>query len=134
MIWVSAFNTTFLCLYLVLHLALSRAPGPDLPAYRFGAGGGAGGRGQSAIETTMVTATAAAVGGGGGTGEAPAIFEAINRNGLVVFLVVRCGEGKGVFFRASPCRPTVPGMRRARTDSFCSRFWGGGGDRCRPTC
>jgi phosphatidylinositol glycan class W len=52
-VWVAAFNTTFLGLYLILHLVLDPSGGEEE-----------------------------------GEAKAPAIFEAINRNGLVVFLVV----------------------------------------------
>jgi hypothetical protein len=52
-VWVAAFNTTFLGLYLILHLVLDPSGGEEE-----------------------------------GEAKAPAIFEAINRNGLAVFLVV----------------------------------------------
>ncbi|GAA5954654.1 hypothetical protein JCM8115_004652 [Rhodotorula mucilaginosa] len=57
-IWVAAFNTTFLGLYLILHLVLDPSGGEEE-----------------------------------GEAKAPAIFEAINRNGLVVFLVANLMTG-----------------------------------------
>ncbi|POY76079.1 hypothetical protein BMF94_0802 [Rhodotorula taiwanensis] len=58
-VWVAAFNSTFLAAYLILHLTLV---------------GRASGKADS-------------------MGSAPAIFEAINRNGLVVFLVANLMTG-----------------------------------------
>ncbi|TKA53224.1 hypothetical protein B0A53_04080 [Rhodotorula sp. CCFEE 5036] len=57
-VWVAAFNTTFLGLYLILHLVLDPSGGEEE-----------------------------------GEAKAPAIFEAINRNGLVVFLVANLMTG-----------------------------------------
>ncbi|GAA5990615.1 hypothetical protein JCM10908_003156 [Rhodotorula pacifica] len=67
-VWVAAFNTTFLCLYLILHLALASTSGSTDRVHER--------RGR-----------------GGGGGEAPAIFEAINRNGLLVFLAANLLTG-----------------------------------------
>ena len=90
-VWIAAFNTTFLTGYLVLDLAffpspLSQSvyspysklkvhPGPDV--LRAGARGPTRGKADA--------------GAGGGAG-APPLLEAINKNGLVLFLLVRvCG-------------------------------------------
>lgn len=65
-VWVAAFNTTFLGLYLCLHLVLA-APTTAGPS---AAGLASSSEGKSAGSS------------------APAIFAAINQNGLVVFLAV----------------------------------------------
>ena len=91
-VWTAAFNTTFLTGYLVLdlvffpsplsksvyspHSKLKVHPAPDVlgargRAERAGKGGGAG------------------AGVGVGAASAPVLLEAINKNGLVLFLLVR---------------------------------------------
>ena len=77
-LWVSAYNTTFLLLYLVLDLILFPSP-LSKSVYDPNSGLKVHSR-AAAFEVANASAKA--------EGTAPVLLDAINRNGLVFFLVV----------------------------------------------